>query len=94
MPALNSATSSRPIRRRAIGQGKREGHARQLRHRPGERLRLAVADQCQQRQPVGRPAAVMGHGPFSAALFAARWLRMVFDAARTMPGARRVECAS
>ena len=41
-----------------------------------------------------RAVAVMGHGPFSAALFAARYLRMVFDEARTVPGARRVECGS
>jgi hypothetical protein len=72
MPALNTAISSWPIGRRASDKGEREGHARQFRPRPGERVRLAIADQCQQRQPVGRPAAVMGHGPFSAGLFAVR----------------------
>gem|GEM_PF-2170534 len=44
-----------------IGQGERKRHARQLRHWPGERLRLGIADQRKQRQPVGGPAKAAPH---------------------------------
>ena len=92
MPALNTATSSRPIGRRASDKVSARGARASSATGPASASAWPSQTRASSDNRVGGRAAV-GHGPFGAALFAARWLCMAFDAARTVPGARRVECA-